>query len=76
MSKKKHEFETKPAQFDQSLYVERMERVADLLEENNDLLRQLIKAQEPKEEPATKTASKKATTTEKKDEPADDTKEG
>jgi hypothetical protein len=71
---KKHEYEQKPSQYDQMLYLERMERQNELLEETNSLLKQLIKAQEPAQEEA-KPAAKK-TTTQKKDEaePAEDKK--
>lgn len=74
MAKKKHEYENAPVQFDQMLYLERIERQNELLEENNALLQKLVDAQAPKEEAKSKTTTKKATTTTEKDEPAEDKK--
>lgn len=74
MAKKKHEYENAPVQFDQMLYLERIERQNELMEENNALLQKLVDVQAPKEEAKSKTTTKKATTTTEKDEPAEDKK--
>ena len=80
MANSKHEYKSAPVQFDQTLYLERLERLADLFEENNVLLKQLVKAQEPAKEetkPAAKastTAKKETAPKEEKDAPAEDKK--
>lgn len=70
---KKREYDFNPTQFDQMMYVERIDALVDATEENNKLLQKLIDLQTPKEEAkSTKsTASKKTNTEDKKDEPED-----
>lgn len=73
---KNHKYEHQPSQFDQMMYLERMERQTELLEETNALLKQLIKAQEPAKEEAKSTSTKTTTSQKKEDEavPAKDKK--
>ncbi len=79
---KKSEYDYEPSQYEQFMYLERMEKMLKAQEKTNELLEKLVKAQEPQtggDSEDTKTTSKttsKKTTTEKKDEavPAEDKK--